>query len=254
MIILPCRCGLGVRTQSMGKRKKKKLFNDLLVRAAENRYLKAFKRHLKDGASEECMTAALSGMVGRGFLTTKSEDLEIVSLLLENGADLDRSNALWKVSGRGDLEAMQMFLDLGASVHGSDEYQRPLEKATYHNKLEAVRLLLDHGAKPKHADLSMVASHRNLEMLELLLERGLVPTKRSLNRATSILINSDKRDSVTEKMVERLLKLGADPACALTEHTIENIKKVFGHLSLEKTMEILSDILEKATLEEVMAA
>jgi ankyrin repeat protein len=100
------------------------------------------------------------------LLAAYSSDLELMRLLLENGADpsltnVDHTNALmvaagvhiWTVGespGSNDeaLEAVKLLLDLGADVNAENDWgYTPLLGAAHRGSPEIVQLLVDRGAR-----------------------------------------------------------------------------------------------------------
>ncbi len=81
-----------------------------------------------------------------------SENLEIIELLIENGADLDilgsgSKTILHKVIRNGNLKTAELLLNSGANIEArSGQGNTPLWTAAWHGDVDAVRLLISLGA------------------------------------------------------------------------------------------------------------
>ena len=110
--------------------------------------------------------------------------LEIVQLLLDNGADVnvddDGVTALWNASAAGHFEIVQLLLDNGADVNANgDRYDciTALIAASKEGHLEIVQLLLDNGADVNFGRNDVTAlitasEEGHLEIVQLLLDKG----------------------------------------------------------------------------------
>jgi len=117
-------------------------------------------------------------------LATYNGHLEVVKLLLDNGADLavrDKYGAtsLNCASANGHLEVVKLLLDKGADISVRDKYEAtPLNCASANGHLEVVRLLLDKGADISVRDkygatsLNCASANSHLEVVRLLLNNG----------------------------------------------------------------------------------
>ena len=78
--------------------------------------------------------------------------VEVLRVLLEGGANADRSNAdrrtaLHFAAWNGELEVCRLLLDKGAKVDPVDEWRdTPLHDATLTGRLSVVKLLVERGA------------------------------------------------------------------------------------------------------------
>ena len=81
--------------------------------------------------------------------------LEVVRLLLDSGAEVDRvvrgdENALIQASGGGHIDIVELLIaagaDVNARVDAGREYRTPLGQAKRHGHDDVVRLLEAHGA------------------------------------------------------------------------------------------------------------
>ncbi|MGO9572606.1 MAG: ankyrin repeat domain-containing protein [Desulfomonilaceae bacterium] len=81
----------------------------------------------------------------------------VVSILLENGADIDKkgqfqtgedkSTALCIATGAGHKEIVRLLLEHGANPNSDTDFWTPLGLATTNGYIDIVRLLLEHGAQ-----------------------------------------------------------------------------------------------------------
>jgi ankyrin repeat protein len=110
---------------------------------------------------------------------------DILSLLLEHGADVDDGKAwipLHRASWKGNLEAGQCLLDHGADINARNRLgQTPLFLAVYYGHVEFARMLLVNkgGASINDLDdnfrwtpLHVAVDKRNIQAVRLLLEHG----------------------------------------------------------------------------------
>ena len=109
---------------------------------------------------------------------------EIVSLLIERGADMDRlgqfgQTPLRRASYRGRLEAGQVLINRGANVNGQSSGRgTALTGAASNGHVEFARMLLDRGAMIDaraalgRTSLHWAALNGHIEFVRLLLERG----------------------------------------------------------------------------------
>ena len=85
-------------------------------------------------------------------LRHEGED-KVVQFLIDSGADLDLSGALWEVCYWRDMKYLEWYLSLGADVNAVDNYgNTALSNCCYAGYTKKVRLLLKHGADPTILD------------------------------------------------------------------------------------------------------
>ena len=102
-------------------------------------------------------------------------------LRLDNGWDM----WLWRAARSGNIALMELLIELGLSVdepngNPTDKPEGPIDCASGNGQLEAVRWLLEHGArinftvngKPRCMPLTMAAMSGHLEIVKLLVARG----------------------------------------------------------------------------------
>lgn len=154
-------------------------------------------RYLQDGRTPMVVRMIASGMdlneMGSGGVHPLSQavlenDQYLIDLMLERGADPQLTDDAQLASGRrllhyaakqGNLELMQMLLDLGmlADVLDAND-QTPLDVTATYGGSEAMQLLLDNGADPSRVDRSgsvpilLAAGYGRLDALELLIASG----------------------------------------------------------------------------------
>ena len=148
--------------------------------------------------------------------------LEIVQLLLDNGADVnaddDGVTALWNASAAGHFEIVQLLLDNGANVNANgDRYNciTALIAASKEGHLEIVQLLLDNGADVnfnRNDVTALVAASENgyLEIVQLLLDKGAnVDIANPDYHGVTALVAASKEGHT--EVVRLLLDYGANP-------------------------------------------
>jgi ankyrin repeat protein len=107
------------------------------------------------------IAAVESGCANELVKAAQRGDMQSVQALVAQGSDvngvdygdgMDITNlttALHEASARGDIPMMKFLLSRGASVRSRDRWQHlPLHYAVDSGNVEAVKLLLDHGADP----------------------------------------------------------------------------------------------------------
>lgn len=138
----------------------------------------------------------------------------IVKLLLENGADPQKADALGRTPlnaaiSKRSVAIVQLLLEHGADPMMADgNTWMPLLFAIDIKSATIVQILLEHGADPQQAGtdkctpLTAAITAESIDIVQLLLERGADPTGDALTAA----INEE-----ATPIVEMLLRHGADP-------------------------------------------
>ena len=168
-----------------------------------------------------------------------NKELEIIKLLLENGADPNFQN----------------------KVHNQSLYNTPLDNTPLYNllntreisdeeTLKIIKLLLDKGADPNIKNEygstplnSAIAGKRSIEIIELLLKNGAKPNIKD-NYGETVLFTASKtkrQDNKELEIIELLFKYGAEP------NIKDNNGKTPLGLAIERKMsiEIIKLLLDK---------
>ncbi|EXK77499.1 hypothetical protein FOQG_17796 [Fusarium oxysporum f. sp. raphani 54005] len=122
-------------------------------------------------------------------------NLEIVHLLLDNGADVNAQggeygNTLQAASHNGNLEVVQLLLDNGADVNAQGgRHGNALQAASLNSHTEVVQLLVDKGADVNVQTLQAASHGGNPEIVQLLNLNG----AKIMSRKRSSSINSRER-------------------------------------------------------------
>lgn len=98
---------------------------------------------------DKCLLEATTDYYKHTALAVRECPPELARWLVEQGLDVDRpdrfdATPLATAAGWGDVESMQLLLELGANPDAGKK--PPLVAAARNRRLDAVRLLLDHGA------------------------------------------------------------------------------------------------------------
>ena len=183
------------------------------------------------------------------YWATHKENTEMVSILLEKGAEVNAKNsggstALIKASLNGHAEVVRMLLNNGADVNVKDDTgTTALFSAILYRHTEVVRILLENGAdvhvKTMYGSttLDMASWDGDIEIVAMLLENGADVNAKSTTGSTALMKAS--LNGHTE-VVRMLLEKGADV----------NVKDDNGSTALMKAIlnghtEVVRMLLEK---------
>jgi uncharacterized protein YnzC (UPF0291/DUF896 family) len=109
------------------------------------------------------------------FKACEDGDLEIVKLLIENGADVTAEDnyAIRRASQNGHLEVVKYLIDNGADVTAEDNYA--IRTASQEGHLETVKYLIENGAdvtaKNNYA-IRWASANGHLEVVKYLIDNG----------------------------------------------------------------------------------
>ena len=147
-------------------------------------------------------------------IAAKAGHANILTLLLEHGADVDERDGgftpLHRASWKGEVEAGQCLLDRGADINAQDPFSDcPLRDAAFYGHVEFTRMLLKCGARTDVHDSELwtplhdavVRGHS--QVVRLLLEHGADVNARDKWGDTPSQLGSPE-------MAELLSKYGAD--------------------------------------------
>ena len=144
--------------------------------------LEAIERLLADGVDVD-----EKGIASPLFLAARSGHAEAVSLLIENGADINFESKwgtpLHIAVSRGHLSVARVLLEEGAdpNIPGGDDETAPIHDAARKGSVEGVQLLLAHGANPnarnrlREPPLHHARSRGHDEVASILIEAGATP-------------------------------------------------------------------------------
>lgn len=106
----------------------------------------------------------------------------LLRLLLDRGSDPRHGSffqyCVSEATDAGDAVMLKLLLEHGGNAEGRS--RRPLWSAARQNRLDLVKLLLDHGANPNHSQgmraglraIHLAALHGNVKMVNTLVEHG----------------------------------------------------------------------------------
>ena len=134
----------------------------------------------------EHVNAWVGDMTILSHIVERGGRAEILSLLLEHGADMEGQSRgktpLSRASWKGNVEAGECLLDHGANINARNNLgETPLFSAVYHGQVEFARMLLinKRGARVNDLDdnfkwtpLHAAVYKRNIQAVRLLLEHG----------------------------------------------------------------------------------
>ncbi|MGV3616938.1 MAG: ankyrin repeat domain-containing protein [Fimbriimonas sp.] len=151
---------------------------------------------------------------------------QVIRLLVESGADLEARGRLQDTAlenaCRGEFEAARTLIELGANVHATHDHGYStlmLASGSVDRDPAILRLLLDHGADPRHSsDFGHNALHEAVavfdgdatvdEVVRILVEAGTALEART-HRGLTPLLSAISYGSVEEALC--LIRYGADP-------------------------------------------
>ncbi len=155
-------------------------FNPIQL-AAQNGHIDVLKELLITDTEEEFVNKSVkSSGVTPLYLAAMHGHVEIVELLLAKEAhpDIrinDGSNSVHVAAHNGHTEVLKLLLDSSAgkmlidSLMGSDEYT-PLDLAIMNNRVDAVSLLLERGAKINEGLIEYLISENKWQLLKAVLD------------------------------------------------------------------------------------
>jgi hypothetical protein len=142
---------------------------------------------------------------------TRKGDLPQVKALLAKGADVNAkspygSTALFFACDRGHTEIAKLLIEKGADVNVEDTFYHAtaLTWATMNKRLDAIKLLLDHGAKSAGDVLQAGVQFGNPQIVKIALDAKSGPDKKALSSALVAATKANKPE-----IVEMLKAAGA---------------------------------------------
>ncbi|MBU2554088.1 MAG: ankyrin repeat domain-containing protein, partial [Bacteroidetes bacterium] len=162
-------------------------------------------------------------------MAVKMKNHEIMIFLFESGASPE--GFLANASSGGDLKIVQILLDYGANP------TEGIKMAIDNNKMDVAELLLESGADPKGM-LPGATGHGSVKIVTMLLERGENPNdgieisvKKNLTDVALVILSYNPSIEGlipiaslfgNDRIVERLLEMGADPQEGIEEAVYKN--------------------------------
>jgi hypothetical protein len=165
--------------------------------------------------------AALPDPVTLG-VAIENGDLDRARRWLDEGLDpntaADRiGSGLMIAAWEGNIAMMELFAARGADLHQSNRHgEQALQLAAWRGHLEAVRWLLDHGARVNREGKAWSALHYAVfaghkDVARLLMERGADVNGRAPNDASVLMMAAREGQ---EELAQVLIDAGADPRLA----------------------------------------
>ncbi|ARF02842.1 SWPV1-283 [Shearwaterpox virus] len=182
--------------------------------AHENRNVDIFRNMLIDYYNKQDYSNNLIGIYRNSDRNIQDIDIEIVRLLLENGANVNKtdkvtkSTPLYHVADYKNTKIMELLILYGAKINIPNICNSyPLHKACTENNIKGVEILLDNNAytgiislcsnTPLHISSGCNTSY---EILKMLLERGA-----NVNIQSSILKSSPLHIAIRDEQKTKLL-------------------------------------------------
>ena len=146
-----------------------------------------FADQRRQGRERDFLTAASQGSIGK--LIELADKVDVDARLSEDG-----ETALHRAASRGHVQAVRLLLDRGAKVDAVDgEGVTPLILASYRGQTEAVKLLLERGASVNAREkrnglssLSHAVGRGDKELVSVLLAHGADPLLKSADGRTAL--------------------------------------------------------------------
>lgn len=192
-------------TPPISSRRRREYYGTALVAAADQGHATTIHILLDHGADinyEGFDGTALHAASGKGHI-------KAMETLLNRGADIEAHDyagrtPLYSAISSENEDAVRLLLDRGAKLDSPSAYETPLEAAASAGHLGVVTLLLDSGADINHAryQTPLEASRWHREVRLLLFSRGAVPEAGKSLEAAATLGDA--------QAVQRLLDEGAD--------------------------------------------
>ena len=149
----------------------------------------------------------------------EKNNVEIVKLLLQFGADKNKTNAdgtgpAFQAARAGSTEVLKILLDAGVSVDTTNGANMSfLSIAAFHNRVDVVKLLIARQASFSKTDINgqgplhAAAASGNFAVLKLLLQNKAPIDATNNNRCTPLWVAANRSSVDTVKL---LLEFGAD--------------------------------------------
>lgn len=166
--------------------------------------------------------SALYGALGH------ANNMALAGWLLDHGANPDDNESLYHSTELGHHDGLKMLIRHGVSTRGTNALPRALD----FNDLEAVRLLLDHGADPNEA----VSGHPSGQPID---------TIPALHQAARRWCSSD--------IVRLLLDHGADPKAVWQGHSPYATAQIYGNEAVAETLKRLGHSTPLSLVESALA-
>lgn len=147
-------------------------------------------------------------------IAVSSNNKDVVELLLENGAIIEKNNILHYAKSK---EMAEFLISLGADINGENGYGTPLSQyvSTTGTPLNLIKFIIDSGAniKAKNSDgktpLHVAVEFHNIDYVKVLIERGADLEAKDNNGNTPIMrLNPSRRGA--KEMLKLLIANGAD--------------------------------------------
>ncbi len=164
------------------------------------------------------------------FQAIEQHDLKCVAKLLSQGTNPNANQAQWprytalhaaieELEYGGPIEILSLLLEHGADVNGwdADHDATPLLMAVFRGQQEAIQLLLDAGADPNvrgsegDSPLRWCVEKQDREMVELLLRFGADKTINEIGAPCGLTALGIAVEHFDIPMIELLLQNGANP-------------------------------------------
>src|SRR5258708_4373770 len=165
---------------------------------------------------------------------TRKGDLAQVKTLLAKGADVNAkspygSTALFFACDRGHTEIAKLLIEKGADVNVEDTFYHAtaLRWATMNKRLDAIKLLLDHGAKSAGDVLEAGVQFANPQIVKVALGAKNGPDKKALSSALAAATKANKPEIVEMLKAAGAVMPEAPKTIQLDEATLKTFAGVY---------------------------
>ena len=147
------------------------------------------------------------------YFAAANDNADIVSYLIDSGAEIDGSNALHIATRNECLPVVRLLVEAGADVDLPDEWQPPLHYTMLHKKAFVTEYLIDHAASVSATNYrGRTALHdcKSHEVARVLIDHGADVNAVDDSGDTPLHVAANPRQIVDRATITLLLEKGGD--------------------------------------------